>query len=91
MVTIDFKDKKSSCMVERRPIEELFAQDKEPLPQISKKDLETMKEMSGKDDWLSRLKGSAKLKKFTKEEEEHWFDDYENKDLSDIFRKHGLH
>ncbi|MDP1694058.1 MAG: hypothetical protein Q8L34_00795 [Candidatus Woesearchaeota archaeon] len=89
MATTDFKDKKSSCLGERRPIQELFEQDKEPLLQISKKALETMKNKDP-NDWLSRLMGSAKLKKFTKEEQEHWFDDYESVDTSNIFREHGL-
>src|SRR3989338_1705024 len=73
MTTTDFKDKKSSCLGERRPLQELFEQDKEPLPKISKKALETIK-----------------LKKFTKEEQEHWFDNYESVDTSNIFREHGL-
>ena len=89
MTTTDFKDKKSSCLGERRPLQELFEQDKEPLPKISKKALETIKNKNP-NDWLSRLMGSAKLKKFTKEEQEHWFDDYEHKDLSYLFRKYGL-
>lgn len=39
---------------------------------------------------LYKLMGSAKLKKFTKKEQEHWFDNYENVDTSQIFREHGL-
>jgi len=71
------------------PLQELFEQDKEPLPKISKKALETIKNKDS-NDWLSRLMGSAKLKKFTKEEQEHWFDNYESVDTSNIFREHGL-
>ena len=89
MTTPHFKDKGSSCMTERRPLQELFEQDKEPLPKISKKALETIKNKNP-NDWLSRLIGSAKLKKFTTEEQEHWFDNYESVDTSNIFREHGL-
>ena len=89
MTTTNFKDRKSSCLGERRSIQDLFEQDKEPLPKISKKALETIKNKDS-NDWLSRLMGSAKLKKFTKEEQEHWFDNYESVDTSNIFREHGL-
>ena len=76
-------------MTERRPLQELFKQDKEPLPKISKKALETMKNVD-RTSRLYKLMGSAKLKKFTKEEQKHWFDDYESVDTSNIFREHGL-
>ncbi|GEM_PF-3366420 len=89
MATTDIHDKKSSCVDRRRPVYELFDQEKQQAPQISKKAVETMHHKDQRH-WLSRLQGSAKLKKFTKEEQEHWYDDYEHRDLSDIFRKHGL-
>lgn len=57
---------------------------------ISKKALEMMSNVD-KNSRLYRLMGSAKRKILTKEEEEKLYEDYEHKDLSDIFRKHGLH